>query len=384
MRSNLGRGGVYLPDTLEDFAEGFDAIYRLEEIDAKAVRKLRPLSLKTDLASAAPVDHTTGRQTLEIRRKFGDDDQPHFAWGHIGVKGLRSLKFQEPIGTLALSKHIESKLVESGFRFVGDLVEDRGTFRQLRSLTHFQAEEVHQALAQYFKSCPTGVVSEFENEHFIRILLASFDCRFAYTFLEQYQLQEIIGLSDSQCQEVRRWSQSQVNHARHTVREQLKKEPRQEWIDYTLKKTAGALILPWIEIRGGIATRREIQEWVDMHSQSAKVNGLMAQLLSDIWQWPEFLWQPSLQRVEASRVNDLFASNSHRLRDAEHLLRHIDQRFCRCGQIYPLTFLSHWISREWASCWRELDQSALMRLLNSCSNYRFERTDKEVFVKKIS
>ncbi len=190
LRSEKG----HLADALEDFGEGFEAIYRFEEIDARAVRKLRPLSLKTDLASAAPAAHALSAPQNKALIWKERGEQAHFKWGHLGVRSLRSLKFGELIAALGLSAHIETRLIDSGLRLVGDLVEERGTFKRLQSLTHFQAEEVHQALAHYFHTCSTGLVSEFENKHFICILLAPFDRRFAHCFLQEYNLQELIPL----------------------------------------------------------------------------------------------------------------------------------------------------------------------------------------------
>ncbi len=368
--------------SLEDIGGDLGALYRFAEIDARAVRKLRPLSLKTDLASVTPASRIHGHKSPFPLNLPEEGEQPLFQWGHVGVKAIRSLKFQELIGTLRLSTHIESKLIESGLRFVGDLVEDRGTFRRLRSLTHFQVEEVHTALAHYFKSCPTGVVTEFENEHFIRILLSNVECKFAYCFLEQYHLQDILSLSELQKQEVRKWSASQVMHARTSVLDQLKKGKKEEWIEQTMSKIAGAMIIPWIETQGGIATRREIEEWLDLHSQRPTLNPHLTQLLKAMWNWEEFIWRPALLPMQLFRIDDLFASSGASLKNCERLLYALDRRFCRCGQAYSLEFLLEWVSREWAQHWRQLDRIVALKLLNASKKYKFIFNCGEILVEK--
>lgn len=376
-------GGIDL-ESLEDIEGDLSALYRFTEIDARAVRKLRPLSLKTDLASVAPAVRARGHAISSSLQMIDTRPQPTFQWGHVGIKALRSLKFQELIGTLKLSAHIESKLVESGLRFVGDLVEDRGTFRRLRSLTHFQIEEVHTALAHYFKSCPTGVVTEFENEHFIRILLAEVESKFAYCFLEQYQLQGILSLSELQKQEVRKWSPSQIAHARTAVLEQLKKGKKEAWIEQTMAKIAGAIILPWMETQGGIATRGEIEEWLDLHSQQPTLTPRITKLLKEMWNWEDFIWRPALLPVQLFRIDNLFASNSGNLKNCERLLYAIERRFCRCGQIYSVEFLLNWVTREWAHHWRQLDQVVALRVLNACKKFKFALDGDEILIEKIA
>lgn len=373
----------HLADTLEDFGEGFEAIYRFEEIDARAVRKLRPLSLKTDLASAAPAAHAlSAPQNKALIWKEGGE-QAHFKWGHLGVRSLRSLKFGELIAALGLSAHIETRLIDSGLRLVGDLVEERGTFKQLQSLTHFQAEEVHQALAHYFQTCSTGLVSEFENKHFICILLASFDRRFVHCFLQEYDLQELIPLSEGQSQEVRRWSASQIAHARQSVVQQLKKQSKDKWIAATLQRVADALILPWMETRGGIATRKEVEEWMEQHSQLPGINGKIAHFLTTIFQWPKFIWLPALCPVAPHCARDLFASNLSRMRNCEVLLCAVDHCFYRCGQSYSLDFILAWLRRDWARRWELLDREVILKLLNVCSSFAFWRENDELFVEKV-
>lgn len=379
MKSEKG----YLADALEEFGEGFEAIYRFEEIDERAVRRLKTLSLKTDLASAAPsvLSHSTPSDNAVLWKERGE--QAHFKWGHLGVRSLRSLKFGELIAALGLSAHIETRLIDSGLRLVGDLVDEHGIFKKLQSLTHFQAEEVHQALARYFQSCSTGLVSEFENKHLIRIIFAPFDRRFAHCYLQQHNLQEIISLSEGQSQEVRRWSASQIAHARQQVEQQLKKNSKEKWVLATLRKVADALILPWMETRGGLATRKEIEEWLDQHSQMKGINDKIANFLITVYQWPKFIWSPSLHCVAPHCADELFASSASRLRDCEELLCSIDRCFYRCGQSYSLDFILTWMRNDWAMRWQMLDREILLKLINVCSNFTFWRENDALFVEKI-
>lgn len=372
-----------LVDELENFGEGFEAIYRFEEIDARAVRKLRPLSLKTDLASAAPAVQILPKDQNDALFWGTESDQSHFQWGHLGVRSLRSLKFGELIAALGLSAHIETRLVDSGLHLVGDLVEERGTFKKLQSLTHFQAEEVHQALARYFHSCPTGSVLEFENEHFICILMASFERRFAHCFLEQYDLQDLIPLSEGQSQEVRRWSPTQVAHAKGHVFQQLKKNSKEKWIAATLQKTAAALILPWMETRAGLATRGEIEEWLEQHSQRKGINQKISGLLTQIYHWPSFIWQPALIAVTPENTPEFFASSQNRMRDCEELLKSLGSCFYRCGQSYSLDFIYSWMLKDKAKRWQRLDKEILLKLINACLHFAFSRTSDQIIVEKI-
>lgn len=253
-----------LPYTFEEiyksaYSHGLEAIYTLENIDIKSIRRIE-IPLKSTSKSSNNKKITS--HALQEEFDFGEEFR---CWIPPFIK-------KEPIQVLEISRHAEKCLLENGKKNLGDLIgEPLNDFVFLRSIGQSHIEEIQQKLKSYLEGQLLEKGKHVNFFSWLKTLVGAQERKKVFVLLEKYDLSDLFQLTPSENVEIRK----------------LTREKKQEWIEELLQKIAdtknkqtvaddlkrifNAFFKPWIRQRMGFATKNEIHERLQQISTNPSV-----------------------------------------------------------------------------------------------------------------
>jgi len=112
-------------------------------------------------------------------------------------------------------------------------------------------------------------------------------------------------------------------------------------------------VVPWIEVRGGIATRDEIEERLERTCCSSK----------------------SFTQTLIVLEENLFASDAETAKRYHSLISRAKTYFYHPNSCYPLNQLISWLEREYAKEWKSCPQSFIEKCLSSSQCFALFKTE---------
>lgn len=332
------------------YSHGLEAIYALESVDIKSVRRI----------------DTAPKQTLkklENKKLLLRPLQEEFDLGEEFRGWISSFVKNEPIHVLELSKHAEKCLVENGKSKLGDLVGvNLKDFVFLRGMGQGHIEEINQKLNAYLGDHDLDKCYKVDFSSWLKCLVAAQDRKRVYAFLESYDLSELVSLTPGENVEVRK----------------LTLEKKQEWIEELLNKIAqpaqkkavwadmqqvfNVFFKPWIRQRGGFAAKDELWERMQRISTNAAVSSNVLRFLQSVYF--ESLANKDFFNLLLQEIDqNVYCCDAHHAYAYEKIIDQAMSYFYKPSIYYRLNELISLLEREFSRLWTGYPEGYIEKIL---------------------
>lgn len=244
------------------YSHGLESIYKLENVDLKSVRKLSQFTPEEKPKVSLEQEEW---HALQLELDLGSF---YRGWQVPYVD-------QEPIQVLQLVKPIERSLLGFGVKTIGALKQ--ANLHALK-LGQGHIEDVQDKLKTYLLGKPIKKAASIDFLSLVKCLFGDKEKIKAYVTLQPFGLHEWIFLTPSESMEIKRSPLSVKREWVYETENALKIE--QEKIRHYFQEIISTWISPWIHARGGIATRDELNEYLNLRSQDPLVAEKTLELLS--------------------------------------------------------------------------------------------------------
>lgn len=236
------------------YSHGLEAIYALENVDIKSVRKMAQ-------ALPQPSKEPPKPQVLEESAV----EQYEFDLGAEFRSWIRPFLLNAPIEALSLSPHIEKMLKDLNRHTLGAVLE---MGMEVKGLGKSQLQELRQRLQEYIAGRPLHQTRYIDFDSWVLSLTAGVPRKKLFILLSTFDLSHLITLSSMEALEVRRlnkqkteeWSSEAAEHLRHPEKKSL--------FTSALYQITEVFLKPWMRGRLGLAGRDELEERVEKVSFS--------------------------------------------------------------------------------------------------------------------
>jgi len=355
------------PNTLKSFEEiyktsyshGLEAIYAIERIDLKSIRRLSDKPEVHEAASKNPKKNSPNKP-----------EQLSFNFGVSYRNWMESFILREPIQVLALSKPAEKCLLANGKNTINDLVEsDIRSFIFFKGMGQGHIDEIQQKMAHYINGRPLHQSDTINMAAWIRSLLGSAEKKKSFAALQPFGLEFLISLSMSENIETNRLEDNQRRQWQDEIYRDLRKVNKQQVISQDLHTIVEVFLKPWVRKRHGLATQQEIWERLQRISDDAILTKHVFDLISAIYFNGQFPLKNDLLEINEG----LFCSDPH---IAEYYLLAVKtaQSYFYNSQIcYNFSHLLMLIARELAKTWQGFADGFLEKALRLSPCFQIQK-----------
>lgn len=320
------------------YSHGLEAIYTIETVDISSIRPLEKKILAEKL-STQPSPEIKAIPELQL----------HFDFGERWSEQISSFILLEPIDMLELPSRPLHLLKEHGIHLLGDLISiDLHSLVFIKGMGQGHIDEIRNKLAAYIKGKNLSASSYISLASWVRSLIAGCCHKKSYALLSNYQLQHLIKLSTVEMLELRNLSGEKRRSWENEAAEFLSKEASSRFCQQ-IDSVASALIKPWVERRGGIASQQEVIERFTMVSDCEEHVLPVLALFSDIFCMGACPFSQNLIVVDS----DLFAANNWYADFFDLIISRASSYFLQPETTYRLESLCEMICQEFAREWHE-------------------------------
>ena len=340
------------------YSHGLEAIYALENVDLKTVRRISEEAQKP----AAPIIHTPFLAEEQ-------SDQLEFDFGEEYQKGIDSFVLDEPIQVLGLSRHAEKCLCEHGKTLLRHLhgANLKG-FVFLKGMGQGHIDEIQKKLALYVSEHTLYHCHFVDFDSWLRTLTAALNQKKMHVLLEKFQLSESLTLSPAESVEVRRLT---LEKRREWIQEIMPELKSQKQVLQGISKIANVFIKPWMRRRLGIATKQELEERLQNCGREPSKVPLILEFLSAIYFEGEFLFKNYFIMSDES----LFFVD----RSTQSLYSLIVDKaltyFYKEGICYKMGELKLFLMREFAKNWQGFPEGFIEKTLRLSPQFSVRKSE---------
>ena len=315
------------------YSHGLESIYAIETIDLKSVRKI----------DSSPKVKSEKPKPAEINIP----DQDDFDFGVNFRNWIVPFIKKEPIQVLNLSKHTEKCLIENGKPLLEHLLNsDLKDFVQIRGMGQGHIEEIRQQLNSYVDGANLDRSYSINFISLLKKIVSSQERKKTFVLLEKYDLQHIISLTPAENVEVRKLTLEKRQECLEEIVALITNDESLKTIKEDLKSIFNAFIIPWIDKRGGFATKAEIEMRLQMLSENGKCSLNVLNLIQEI-----FFQNKMLDSLLIKVEKDIFCSFKHHSELYQNIIETTKSYFYSMNVHYELDHLSCLIEREFAKNW---------------------------------
>lgn len=335
------------------YSHGLEAIYALENVDLKSIRRIEQPVKKEPLNNKeAPKKNVKKQEQLEF-----DLGEEYRNWIPSFIK-------KEPIQVLELSSLVEKCLIANGKKILQDLIEaDIQTFIFFKGMGQGHLDEIKFKLHQYVDDISLDCSEDIDFASWLRTLIAALNRKKAHVALQSFQLNALFPISPLENSEINR----------------LTLEKRQEWIEEIqlqfkqslpsvieqMKAVTNAFIKPWMRKRNGIALKDELEERLQKVSVNGKISSDVLQFFSYTYFNQQFPLDPFLHPVSANVycVDEIVAHHYHGI--IEKALSYFYKNTIQ----YSLRQLIQFLERDFACSWQGFPEGFIEKVLLCDSHF---------------
>lgn len=237
------------------YSHGLEAIYALETVDVKSIRKFSSIQskiLKPALASF-PDEYEEKQLSFDLGNAFRGWMRPY-----IG---------KEPLQVLSLGKHIEKSLLDKHLYLISDLlalnVDDMAA---LRGLGQGHIEDIKSTLNSYLVGKPREKTTVIDFLSLLKGIFGDLDRRKAFIFLEPYSLAEWISLTPMEKKDVQRLNEETVHGWKQEIAGLLQRGDKRLFLEEQFQVLVDTWLKPWIAARGYFASSQALDEALILRS----------------------------------------------------------------------------------------------------------------------
>lgn len=341
------------------YSHGLEAIYSIETIDLKSIRKLNIFEPKK----------SDEKKNIPAREVFFES-QLCFDFGPAFREWIPSLVPEEPIQVLDLSKPVEKILLEKGLCKLESLSQaNLQDLSFLRGVGQGHIEEIKNKLNQYLIDKPKGNTLYLDPLSLLKCFSAHIDRKKLYIAFEPYGLHSWITLSPMEKAELKRLNpESRCQWVQEVWLSDLQK--RTQFLEHQIELWVETWIRPWIFRRGGFAKKEEVFEWLFLHSLDEKIAEKVFSLLDSKISFDRYL--PLYQGI--------FSASSDYQEKLQLILSKAISYFKKVKSWYYLEELSYYLQAEFALQWKSIDTKEIHLALSLSDIFQLIRGEEGKWV----
>lgn len=310
------------------YSHGLEAIYALEAVDLKTVKKFVPFSRqshilppKTSVEPEVLAPETASQLEFDLGEGFRDWIEPLF--------------LEEPLAVLQLSFQAQAALSAAGLHRVGDIV-----------CVDFERVLLGKGVAQ-------GYLEEIRKKKHAYIGGRSIE-KVDLIDWRSLILSMTMGISQKKLPSL----------LQETAFTELSPDlSRQREVEETLRKIAQAFLLPWIESKGSVVNKDEIMERLENLSVEPGLLLPSLQFLSEHFAAKKFPFESFLFQAESG----LFFNSKESLIKYQQVIDRALSYFPSKKEFYSFNSLKTFLLREFAKEWTFCDETFLTEILHRSS-----------------
>lgn len=319
------------------YSHGLEAIYALENIDIKSVRRIE-----------IPSKSSSQKRNEKVKKDPLLPLQEELDLGEEFRGWIPSFVKKEPIQVLELSRHAEKSLIENGKSTLGDLIGvNLKNFVFLRGMGQGHIEEIQQRLNSYIEGKNLDRCFKVDFASWLKCVVAAYDRKKVYVLLESFDLSSLFSLTPGESVEVRKLT---LEKKQEWIEELLLKmtQPQQKnALFFQMKQIFTQFFTPWIRQRGGLATKEELQERMQRISVQPSIGGQVvrffeSQFFENRSLFPQFL--PHLDE-------EIFFSDLFQLQNYRSVVNQAMSYFYHPAVFYSLEQLISFLEKEFSRSW---------------------------------
>lgn len=341
----------------EAYSHGFEAIYTLQNVDLKTVRKVS-------------FDQPQKQQNAARVSKKKPPSELFLDLGIAQSEVIQSFYLDEPISVLALSLQAERRLFESDVKSLRDLLafKDKG-LSQVKGLGQGHIDEIIKKLEAYLEGKDLYETDRVDFLSLLRSLLGGLDGKKLCSILQPFGLAEQFAISPADRMSVKhQYLQRKQDNYQEAVNEARTKD-RLTLLKAALEKVVAAFIKPWMRRRQGIATNEEISERIQSKSAQEQHFYSAFQLIQDVYFDHEFPFASFLFPVEEC----VWAIDAETAQLYNTIIETAKTYFYALNLSYPFHDLVTYISKESARKWQAIDPLFVEKVLKTSSLFSIKR-----------
>lgn len=333
------------------YSHGLEAIYTLENIDVKSIRKFT-------IAQEVPSE-----PTLKPFKPFKTSLQLNLDFGYPFFNIVQPFFLDEPIQSLGLSLLAEKCLENHGKHFIRDLVyDDLAQYAFMRGFGQGHLVELREKLAAFLKGRDLELATTIDFGSWVRVLTAEGDRRKWYLLMDRFGLADLVSLSNSEAADLKKLTPSQKNAWEHQAIELIDQTKLiQIW-----KNLAACFLLPWMRSRLGVATKQEIRERLIRISEDQKQAEQVIHFMESV-----------LNEAFLISIHDsLYASDPQTASEFCQVLTHAVSYFYKSDAKFTLKQLISWIERDFAKQWTAFPEGFVEKVLRNATEFLVRKDEK--------
>jgi hypothetical protein len=333
------------------YSHGLEAIYALENVDLKSIRRLN-----TSFPDAAIIkkEAVIAKPPSQLEFDFGK-----------GFRGwIAPFILHEPIQVLELSRYAEKILLELGKRCLSDLVT-LNSFSLLKGIGQGHLEEIKERTQQYFKNKELEKTNLIDFSSFMRCIILGGLRKKMSVCLKKYSLDGLVTLLPSESMELRRLTPKGREEWVKEAFEELRNEEKIKFVKAKIGEVTEELIKPWMRFRQGITTRTEVLERLEsltMEPASLDQNILF---LSDVYYPKQFPFGENMYQC----YPDVYCVDAWHDQVFREIVLKANTYFYKPSVTYLWDELVFWITREFAKSWQGFPEGMIKRVLLLCPDF---------------
>lgn len=367
-QDNPGRGSFR---SFEDvyrtsYSHGLEAIYNIETVDLRTVRRISEPSISKITTQTAP---------LNVENEKNIESQLEFDFGDCYRESMDSFVLDEPIQVLEISKQAEKCLIENGMFNLRNLMKaDLSQFVYIKGMGQGHIDEIKQKLNKYIEDRTLFNSNSIDFYAWLRSLVLTHNSKKMHVLLEPFKLSELCQLSLAENVEVRRlpvdkrqeWSQ-EITLALNMTRSRVYAD---------MKKATEVYVLPWVRRRHGFVTQQEIFERLQRVSLKPQQAQLALAFFTEVYFNGNFPFREFLIQNE-----DLLFVDARCLGAYDAVVTKTKTYFYKRGVSYTLAELTVLLTREFALGWQGFPEGFIEKCLRSCSCFSVRKEERGLCVR---
>lgn len=344
------------------YSHGLEAIYALETVDLKTVKKLHPSSLVLSQQPESPEDP---KQETHVK-----EPQLEFNFGDGFNTWMKPLLGREPIQVLGLSPQAEAALCDQEVRLLADLfAEDLATIKPFRGMGQGHVDEIHIKLKEYLSGRSLLRTETVSFCSWVRSLMAEIEFKKAAAFLHTYGISDMIPLSPADNAEMRSASREKQQRWAEEVRGALQSDAVVNAVSKDWQCVVKAFLVPWMRQRYNVVTCDELKERMEQIAVETEWTEKAIAFFAETFFGGNQPWECFLHKVEEG----VYCSDSELFDMACNVIERAQSYFYKPHIVYRYMDFLSLVSCELAKEWKSCPQGFLERLFRRYSAFRVLR-----------
>lgn len=334
------------------YSHGLEAIYTLENVDIKSVKRIETVQKTSSKKALKPVP----KLPLQAELDFGDEFR---GW-------IEPFVLKEPIQILGLTKHAEKVLNEQGISNLKQLIEvNLKDFIFVRGFGQGHIEEVSSKLSEYLEGKSIHRSSKVDFVSWLKSIFAAQDRKKVYVYLESYELQDLFSLSPIESVEVRKLTLEKKQEWIEELLGKVCSGPSKQMVLQDMQKVINTFIKPWMKRRGGFATKSQLQERFQRIADHPPTALSILKVLQNLYFDKKDFLNTFIQEID----EEVFCCNLSFSMLYEKLLDKTFSYFYKSTIRYELQELIALLEREFAKSWVGFDEGFIEKILSMSSSF---------------